>query len=408
MEFFTNYWTYLTIPVVSAIVGFGTNWLAVKMMLWPIDFKGIGPVGWQGVVPANAEKMATTLVDTSIRKVLPQQELMDRIDPQELLEAIKHRLDPLIEEIVDEAMEKTPNYRLSISSFVWLASPTWMKKRVYSEVRAQLPDVIDSVVAEMKDNLDSIVDVNEMVIEKIVQRKEILSEIFIAVAGKEFAFISKGGLYFGFPLGIPAMFLWYYYPSWWLLPTLGLLVGYLTNKLALYMVQKPLNPVKIGPFTLQGLFIKRQKEVSTEYAKVFANELITGENILTSVMREGESSNRLFSLIEREVNQAIEASQGNAKPLVAVAVGTKGYYSMRERVCDRVFTEMHRPDQRSFEYIDNALQIEDTLAERVGALPPKDFFGLLHPAIAEDEWKLILTGAVLGFAAGLGQWVLLT
>ena len=33
--FLAEYWTYLTIPAVSAVVGFGTNWLAVKMMMYP-------------------------------------------------------------------------------------------------------------------------------------------------------------------------------------------------------------------------------------------------------------------------------------------------------------------------------------------------------------------------------------
>jgi hypothetical protein len=44
----------------------------------------------------------------------------------------------------------------------------------------------------------------------------------------------------------------------------------------------------------------------------------------------------------------------------------------------------------------------------VGDLPPEEFYELLHPVVAEDEWKLIAVGAVLGMCAGFLQWVMLT
>ena len=56
LVFLNEHWSYLTIPVVSALVGFGTNWLAVKIMMYPVEFARIGPIGWQGVVPANSLK----------------------------------------------------------------------------------------------------------------------------------------------------------------------------------------------------------------------------------------------------------------------------------------------------------------------------------------------------------------
>ena len=54
----------------------------------------------------------------------------------------------------------------------------------------------------------------------------------------------------------------------------------LPDVLAIYLIQKPLHPVKIGPFTVQCLFIKRQKEVSRYFGQVFANDLITAEVVM--------------------------------------------------------------------------------------------------------------------------------
>lgn len=408
LQFIETYWAYLTIPLISGLVGYGTNWLAVKMMLWPVNFTGIGVIGWQGVVPANARKMSHVLVDGSLKKVLPQEELISRIDSDELVKALNHRLHPFVNHIVDETMAKTPTLGFSFGGSFWDATPNWLRDKVYDRVHQKLPDVIAVLVEEFKDNLEDIIDVNEVVVERLMVNKGRLSEIFINIANKEFIFVARSGLYFGIPLGIPVMFLWYFYPVWWLLPTFGMLIGFVTNKIALYMIQKPFDPVKIGPFNFQGLFIKRQKEVSAEYGKLFANDLVTSENILSEVMRNGKSSDKLLQLIERVINEEIGKAQGNFRPLVAFTTGTTEYAKMQARICDHIFEELEQPDRRSFEYIDKTLDIEATLTERVGNLPPDQFFDLIHPIVAEDEWKLILVGAVLGLVAGTIQWALLT
>ena len=43
------------------------------------------------------------------------------------------------------------------------------------------------------------------------------------------------------------------------------------------------------------------------------------------------------------------------------------------------------------------------IQERMENLPPAEFQNLLRPAFQEDEMKLILLGAALGFAAGMAQ-----
>ena len=41
------------------------------------------------------------------------------------------------------------------------------------------------------------------------------------------------------------------------------------------------------------------------------------------------------------------------------------------------------------------------IAERMRELPPADFSEMLRTATRQDEWLLLLHGAVLGFGAGL-------
>lgn len=408
LEFLQEYAVYLTIPLVSGVVGYGTNWLAVKMMMGPVEFTGVGPLGWQGVIPANAGKMARITVDHSVKRVLTQEELIDRIDAEQLIQAINHRLDPFVEEVVDEVMEQATLHQLSISKFIWSASPVAIKDRVYQEVRKQLPDLLSRLIDDLKPNIGELVDLNEVIVEKLTNDKAMLVRVFRDAAQEEFRFIQRSGLYFGIPLGIPVMFVWHFYQTWWLLPAFGLLVGYITNALAIYLIQKPVRPVKVGRLQIQGLFIKRQKDVSRYYGRVMANELVTAEIVVGELLKVNESVDRLRDMIHREVNRAIEEAQGVFKPIAVVSIGPSEYRRITCIVGDRAFEELIRPDSRSFAYIDEALDVENTIAERMGDLPPEEFYELLHPVVAEDEWRLIAVGAVLGMGAGFWQWALLT
>ncbi len=129
---------------------------------------------------------------------------------------------------------------------------------------------------------------------------------------------------------------------------------------------------------------------------------------MSEVLKREQALNRIRDLIKREVNRAIEKSQGMFKPLTVLSLGPSEYAKIGRIISERAFEEFQHPDKRSLRYLDEAFDIEETVAERVGALPPGEFFELLHPVIAEDEWKLIAVGALLGLGAGWWQWALLT
>mgnify|MGYP003489203190 CR=1 FL=1 len=407
-SFFNQYWEYLSIPLVSALVGYGTNWLAVKMMMGPLTFRGVGPIGWQGVIPANAEKMARVVVRHCVEKVLPQSELMSRIDPDELTESLQHRIQPFVEELVDTVMEQTQSYGLSVSNFIWSASPLILKNKVYKEVSEKIPAVVAKVVEDIKNNSDDYIDLNQLIVEKLTNNKQLLVDIFKQSAKKEFIFIERSGFYFGLPLGLPVMFIWYYFPVWWLLPFFGLLVGYITNALAIYLIQKPIEPIKVGPVVVQGLFLKRQEEVWRYYGSVFSSDLLRAEVVAAEILKSQRAVDHLRELIHREVNREIESAQGPFKALTVVSIGPKEYAKIGKIISELALSELQHPDKRTLRYIDQAFDIEETVADRVGNLPGEEFFELLHPIIEEDEWKLIAVGAALGLVAGIGQWLLLT
>jgi hypothetical protein len=63
------YGGYFLIPFIAAFAGWGTNWLAIKMTFYPLEYVGKFPFGWRGVVPSRIRKFATGMVDTTIGRI---------------------------------------------------------------------------------------------------------------------------------------------------------------------------------------------------------------------------------------------------------------------------------------------------------------------------------------------------
>lgn len=386
----------LLIPLISALVGWSTNFLAVKMMFYPIEFIGIRPFfGWQGIIPMKRKEMAEIEVELVLGRLLSVQELADRIDPEKLTESIQRRLKQVLRKIVNEVMEES-------APTLWASLPVQGKNLVYSRIEADIPNVVHKMVDDFKHNVDEILDIKELVVSHLVAHPELINEIFLKAGEKEFPFIERSGLYFGFLFGIPTMIFWYFYQAWWILPLGGLVVGYLTNWIAIKIIFEPKNPVKFLGITIQGMFLKRQKEVSAVYSEIIEKKLINSENI-TDIVLHGSGSEQLLELIELHVNDAIERYVAIAQPYFALGVGSENYFRMKKLAVEQIFNSTDKYLMYAYEYTNQALNVGSDLAERMQNLSPEEFEGVLRPAYQADEWKLIVTGAILGMMAGFAQ-----
>lgn len=390
---------YLSLPVISAIVGYVTNFLAIRMMFRPLDFVGLKPpyLGWQGVVPRKRVKMAGIAVDTITGRLISEKEIFGRLDSERVVEELEGPLNEQVREIT-EAVIREHQPRL------WEALPNMLRERIVRRIQREMPDVVAEVMDELRANVDRMFDLKDLVITTLIRDKDLLNRIFLETGASEFRFIIRSGLFFGFLFGLVQMGLWWFYQSWWLLPLFGLLVGYATNWVALKMIFNPKRPWRLGPLEVQGLFFKRQREVARDYGKLVADEVLTPANILEAVLR-GPSSDKLFSMIQYHVQSAIDESASVARPFVAWTVGSENYARMKSSAVERVAEKMPDTLQHVAEYAEDAMRIRETLVERLQALEPADFERMLRPAFEEDEWLLIAVGAMLGFAVGWFQLI---
>ncbi|GAB4332398.1 MAG: DUF445 family protein [Flammeovirgaceae bacterium] len=387
--------TYLGIPISSGIIGWITNVIALKMTFYPIEYFGIRPFGWQGIVPAKSYKIADKSVDLLSIKLLQMEEYFGRIDPKRVAEEMSPALKKISKQIINEVMEAR-------APIAWESTPQTIKQLVYQKASDDLPKVIADVMEDLKKNIRQMLDLKALSLQVLLKDKDLLNQIFLKCGKDEFKFIENSGFYFGILFGIVQSVLFYYFQYWWLLPVFGFVVGFATNWIAIEMIFRPKKPIRLGFVTIIGLFFKRQKEVSAEYSKIVSSKILTTERIFEFIIR-GQGSKKFEELVRKHVGRVVENTAGVSKTLFEMAGGEKQIDIIKNIATFRFMQELPIAIRDAFPYVSHALNIEENLREKMSSLSYEEFEGFLRPAFQEDEITLIIVGAFLGALAGLGQ-----
>jgi uncharacterized membrane protein YheB (UPF0754 family) len=352
-----------------------------------------GGLGWQGIVPARAAKMGSIAVDKAIAKLGTPAEFYQQLEPDEIANHIVSMFRPEVPAIVDRTMRRE-------HPGLWQNVPPRVKQAVYQRVQEQLPDIVHQITDEIGEYIDQLLDPKLMVIDHFEKNPALVNRIFKDVGKKELRLMVHFGFLFGFLFGIPVAVITHFVTNWWLLPILGVIVGWVTNLLGMWVIFEPVDVRKVGPLKLHGLFLRRQDEVADVYAGIIADDVVTLENI-GNFLLDGPRGDRTRQMLEEAMGPAIDRAAGPARAAVRVAVGAREYDSIRDSVAheavDYTMTPFRDPEFSRHQ----SDQIRKLIAARTRELPSRDFVEMLRAAIKEDEWMLYLHGAVMGLAGGL-------
>jgi uncharacterized membrane protein YheB (UPF0754 family) len=408
----------ISVPFFSGAIGYLTNWSGVWMLFNPVRFSGFrlpglaplarllprkiqqipgvmhGGVGWQGIIPSRAAKMGSIAVDKGIAKLGTPGDFYEQLEPDKIAEHILTNARDEVRDVVERIMKRE-------HPGLWRDLPPRVREGVHERVQEQLPEIIRTITDEIGTNIDQLLDVKLMVIRRFEEDPAVANRIFLEMGRKELRFIVNFGFFFGFLLGIPTAILTeVLFPAWWLLPICGVFIGYTTNLLGIWMIFEPVEPRRFLGRKIQGLFLKRQREVADIYSRIIADDIVTLSNIGDDLLH-GPRSDRTRQMIEFAMRPAVDRAVGPARGVVRVAVGTREYDAIRTSVAAESVDYAVQPFQDEEFSRQQSRSMRELMVGRMREMPPGDFSEMLRTVMREDEWLLYLHGAVLGFGAGL-------
>lgn len=405
----------ITFPIFTGVIGYITNWTGVLMLFAPIRFHGFripglslvypylprriqvlplfaadGRLGWQGMVPSRAEKMASIAVDKSIAKLGSVSDFYRELDPDSIAEQIVQVARPEVRGIVDRiAMRRNPR--------LWRGLPQVAKDAVYRVVESELPANAYKITEALGEHVEDLVDPKWMVIRHLTENPKLLISLFREMAAKELRFMQNFGGYFGFLMGFGLVGLQRLLPYWWVVPIGGVVIGYIVNWLGITMIYEPLRKTWWVPWR-RALILKRRSEIIDAYADIIADEVITTSNIAYELM-EGAGADRTLWMLEEVMRKSVDRALGRAKFAVRFSLGDQ-YERIQAALApealalaadvltDQAFAAKQSGKVRAF------------VATQMRMLSLEEFVDLLRAATRQDEWLLFVHGAVLGSVGG--------
>lgn len=191
-----------------------------------------------------------------------------------------------------------------------------------------------------------------------------------------------------------------------LLPFIAATIGWFTNYVAVKMLFNPKEPIKIGFFTLHGIFPKRQAEIAVSVGKMVAKDLLNSKD-LQERLADKENIRLIINKIEDTLDEYFEIKFPEKFPLLSKIISTK----MRTRVKDEMLDEVEllAPQliNNQVNQLDKVFDVEEIVTEKVKQLSTEKLEGLMMSIIEKELNFIEWVGAVLGFFIGLLQviWV---
>lgn len=189
-------YTIFLLPLIAALIGWATNYLAIKMLFHPHNPRKFLGLTFHGVFPKRQAQIAEKLGE------LVANELFSMRDVAQKIEELSTQPEALEE--VGKRIEKTIRGKL-IGAFPMLSMflSDEMIEKVTNLFKGELEDFLRESAQGLAVKMERSVDVKVLVREKVQAfSSNKIEELLIGFMKQEFRFIERVGAFLGFLIGL--------------------------------------------------------------------------------------------------------------------------------------------------------------------------------------------------------------
>lgn len=185
-----------TLPIIAAITGWITNFLAIKMLFHPKKKVDLFVFSIQGIFPKRQDVLAERLGKIVASQLFSFKDIKDRFTSTSTAQEINKVLDEKLEDFLDVKLKSTLPM---LAMFLNKEAKIKIKDTLHQEFQNILPDILN----KYSEKLERDIDIEKIVAQKVAAfSSEKLEQILFSIMKKEFKFIEILGGVLGFMIGI--------------------------------------------------------------------------------------------------------------------------------------------------------------------------------------------------------------
>jgi len=188
--------TWCLLPLIAAVIGWGTNYLAVRMLFHPRKEKRILGLRIQGVFPKRQQVLAEKLGQLVARELFSMEDVRKHLQGVEFVEHVTK----VIEEKVDDFLQNNLMEAIPMASmFLGSGMVDKIKHSLVECLAKAMPELGEMFISHLEKNMD----VEAVVREKVAAfSSDKLEEMLLGIMRREFRFIEGVGALLGFVIGL--------------------------------------------------------------------------------------------------------------------------------------------------------------------------------------------------------------
>ncbi|WP_457567421.1 DUF445 family protein [Desulfurobacterium sp.] len=376
-------------PVIGGIIGYFTNYVAIKMLFRPKKAVYLGK--WKlpftpGLIPSKREKLAISIARVVKENLLTEETLRKRLNEQKVLDSIKNfvnkGLDGLIEsmpdylkQLADSASNKKLFDVINISEVEKIVQDMLLNAQ---KNRTTINDILPDAILSKKEKI-----INAMT-EKILEiaKQKANSEEFTAfLADRIQNILEESGK----------------------IPDIAIL-------------KKPIKTISItlASRTAKAINETLEKEAFKQTVKVYISQILdefTKQPVI-KLIDKGEDINtlskKISNLIHESFNIPVNELPFMKKQFINLLTSwiKSSMEKNRESIVNITSSKLLEIIEKELPVIMESLDLENMVAEKVNSLPIDEVEGIILKLIDEELKYITLLGGLLGFIIGAFQDIL--
>lgn len=182
--------------LIGALIGWITNYIAIKMLFRPYKPINFGLFKIQGLIPKRRHQIGESIAETVQNELISVEDIVEKLENSNMDE----EMEAVIDKILEERLEREITAKFPMLAMFLNGSTL---KKIQNSIKNAIMDNKDEIIGFFFQALENNVDFKQIIVERVDNfSMEELEKIVFALAKKELKHIEIIGAILGGVIGV--------------------------------------------------------------------------------------------------------------------------------------------------------------------------------------------------------------
>ena len=188
-----------------------------------------------------------------------------------------------------------------------------------------------------------------------------------------------------------------------ILAVIGRLIGYITNVIAIKLIFRPINPIKIPILNIEiiGMIPKRKTEIATNIAKVVEEQFISVDEITDNIITE-QDKQHIIDYIKVRVKLILSEKM----TLIPSTIRNLVQNYVSEIIEDEIREGIDELSEEMIIKTKNRINIKEIIENKINELDLYELETIILQIVKNELRHIEVLGLILGFFIGIVQGII--